>query len=128
MLFCFFVVDFKHVFTQRGVHTFIIRLIRVNRHLHTKSSHRRCSVRKGALRNFPKFTGKHLCQSLFFNKITGPRPVTLFKKRLWHRCFPMNFGKFLRTPFLQNNSGRLLLAYINFGLIYMHHVYMRYFL
>ena len=23
----------------------------------------------GALRNFPKFTGKHLCQSLFLNKV-----------------------------------------------------------
>ena len=24
--------------------------------------------KKGVLKNFPKFTGKHLCQSLFFNK------------------------------------------------------------
>ena len=28
------------------------------------------------------------------------RPVTLLKKSLWHRCFPVNFVKFLRTPFL----------------------------
>ena len=34
---------------------------------------------------------------------------TLLKKRLWHKCFPANFVKFLRTPFLQNTSGRLLL-------------------
>ena len=28
------------------------------------------------------------------------------KKRLWHRCFPVNFAQFLRTPFLLlNNSG-----------------------
>ena len=27
-------------------------------------------------------------------------PATLLKKRLWHRCFPVNFEKFLRTPFL----------------------------
>ena len=27
------------------------------------------------------------------------RPATLLKKRLWHRCFPVNFVKFLRTPF-----------------------------
>ena len=26
------------------------------------------------------------------------------KERLWHRCFPVNFAKFLRTPFLQNTS------------------------
>ena len=39
-----------------------------------------------------------------FLKIQGPghRPETLLKKRLWHRCFPVNFAKFLRTPFLQN--------------------------
>ena len=74
-----------------------------------RSSHQRCFVRKGVLRNFAKFTGKHLCQSLFFNKVAGLRPATLLKKRLWHRCFPMNFAKFLRTSFLQNTSGRLLL-------------------
>ena len=27
--------------------------------------------RKGVLRNFAKFTGKHLCQSLLFNKVAG---------------------------------------------------------
>ena len=61
----------------------------------------RCSVEKGVHRNFTKFTGKHLSQSL--------RPATLSKKRLWHRCFTVNFAKFLRTPFLQNTSERLLL-------------------
>ena len=29
--------------------------------------------------------------------------------RLWHRCFTVNFAKFIRTPFLLNTSGRLLL-------------------
>ena len=36
---------------------------------------------------------------------------SLSKKRLWYRCFPMKFVKFLRTPFLQNTSGQLLLKY-----------------
>ena len=31
-----------------------------------RCSQRRCFVKKGALRNVAKFTGKHLCQSLFF--------------------------------------------------------------
>ena len=74
-----------------------------------RGSHQRCSMKKGVLRNFIKFTGKHLCQSLFFNKVAGLRLSTLLKKRLLHRCFPVNFGKFLRTLFLQNISGRLLL-------------------
>ena len=60
---------------------------------------RRCSVRKGVLRNFA-------------------RPATLLKKRLWHRHFPVNFAKFLRTPFLQNTSGGCSSFYwtINFSL------------
>ena len=34
-----------------------------------RSNHLTCSVRKGFLRNLVKFTGKHLCQSLFLNKV-----------------------------------------------------------
>ena len=67
-----------------------------------RSSHQRCSISKGVLRNFSKLTGKHLCQSLFFNKVAGLWPATLLKKRIWQRCFPVGFEKFLRTPFLQN--------------------------
>ena len=75
------------------------------------SSHQRCSVKKGVLRHLAKFTGKHLCSSIFFNKVAGLRSATLLKKGLWRRCFPVNFAKLLRTPFLQNTSERLLLKY-----------------
>ena len=37
---------------------------------------------KVALRNFTKFTEKHLCQSFFFNNVAGLR---------WYSCFPVNF-------------------------------------
>ena len=73
---------------------------------------------RGVLRNFTQFTGKHLSKSLLFNKVAGLRPAALFKKRFWHRCFPVNFAKFLRTPFLQNFSGRLLLKLVR----YLFHV------
>ena len=80
-----------------------------------RSSHRRCSVRKGFfIRNCAKITGKYLCQSLYFNKVGS---AALLKQRLRHRCFPINFAKFLRTPFLQNTSGRLLL---NIRRYFMH--------
>ena len=36
-----------------------------------RSSHQRYAVRKGVLRNFAKFTGKHLRQSLYFNRVAG---------------------------------------------------------
>ena len=49
--------------------------------------------KKVTFKNFTKFTWKHLFQSLLFNK-------TLLKKGFWHRCFPGNFVKFLKTLFL----------------------------
>ena len=41
----------------------------------TRSSHQRCSIIKGVLINFAKFTGKHQCQSLFLNKDAGLRSM-----------------------------------------------------
>ena len=67
--------------------------------------------KKGVLRNFAKFTREQLCQSLFFNKVAGLRP--LLKKRLWHRCFPVNFANFLRIPFLTQLLWGLLLYIMN---------------
>ena len=47
------------------------------------------------------------------------RPATLFKKRLWQRCFPVNFAKFLRAPFFIEHLWWLLLkpwiCYIRFN-------------
>ena len=39
------------------------------------------SMIKDVLRNLARFTGKHLCQSLFFDKVAGLKPVhvTIFK-------------------------------------------------
>ena len=57
-----------------------LHLERVKKHKHFfrvvcryRSSNQRCSVSKGVVRNFAKFSGKHLCQSLFFNKFAGLR-------------------------------------------------------
>ena len=41
-----------------------------------RSSHQRYSIKKGVFKNFTKFTGKHLCQSLFLNKVAGLRPAS----------------------------------------------------
>ena len=60
---------------------------------HFRGNHR-CSIKKGVLKNFAKFTGKTTVPESLLNKVAGLR----------HRCFPVNFAKFLRTPFLQNTS------------------------
>ena len=73
-----------------------------------RSSHCRCSVKKGVLKNFAKSTGKHLClRSATWLK--GLRSATVLKKRLWQTCFPVNFVKFLRTPLDGCFFGRMLL-------------------
>ena len=38
-------------------------------------------------------------------------PVNLLKKRVWHRCFPVNFVKFLRKPLLTEHLRWLLLVF-----------------
>ena len=68
-----------------------------------RSGHRRCSVKKGVLRNFAKFTGKHLCQRLFFNKVAG-QVCNFIKKESLAQVFSCEFCKisknvfFYRTP------------------------------
>ena len=53
--------------------------------------------KKGIFKNFTKFTGKTCAR------------VSLLKKRLWHRRFPVSFVKFLRAPFLTEHLWWLLL-------------------
>ena len=66
-------------------------------HAFVRSSRPDVLCKKGILRNFGKFIEKHMCQKLFFNKVAGLRPATLLKKSLCHRCFSVNFAKFLQS-------------------------------
>ena len=102
-------------FVRRGRISFAFRLtIEVNIQIYFAVSTSRNSCpevfcKKGVLRNIAKFTGKHLCQSLFFNKVAGLSAATLLKKRLWHRCFSVNFAQFLETSFFLEYLWWLLL-------------------
>ena len=50
------------------------------RHSRVRSSHQRCTLKSDVLKNFAKFRGKHLSQSLFFHKVAALRPATLLKR------------------------------------------------
>ena len=63
------------------------------------SRHRRCFIKNLFLKLYKIHVGFSL----------GLRPATTLKKILWHRCFPVNIARFLRTPFFQHISGLLLL-------------------
>ena len=56
---------------------------------------RRCSVKKGVLKNCANFTGKHLYWNLLLLKLQA-------LQILQHRCFPVTFAKLTNTYFVEN--------------------------
>ena len=62
-----------------------------------RSIHWRCSVKKVFL-EILQYSQEKTCARFSF---------LILKKSLWHRCFFVNFAKFVRTFFLQNTSGRM---------------------
>ena len=79
-------------------------------HPATRSSRSQMFFKIDVPKKFANITGKHLCQSPFFNKVANLMPPTLLKKRLQYRCFPVNFAKLLRTPLFLQHLRWLLLA------------------
>ena len=82
---------------------------------------------------FYKIHRKTPVQESLFNKVAGLRSATLLKKRLWRKCFPVNFVKFLRTPFfierlwwlllnIQNTSNKFLSEYYLWYTRKQHHL------
>ena len=60
-----------------------------------KNSRQGVFCKKGVLRDFAKFAEKKTCTRVSF------------LIRPWHRCFPVNFPKFLRIPFLTEKVSHL---------------------
>ena len=89
-----------------------------------RSSHHRCSVKKVFLEISQKSQENTCSRVSFLIKLKAY--ATLLKERLCHRCFPVNFVEFLRIPFSQNRSGRLLFKFLsdiyahNFSDDYVH--------
>ena len=69
-----------------------------------RSSHQRCSIKIGVLKILQN-SQENICARVSYSIQLQKKK----KKRLWHRCFSVNFVKFLRMSFLRNTSGRLLL-------------------
>ena len=55
--------------------------------------------KKDVLRNFTKFTGKHLCQSLFFNKVAGL--CNFIKKETQAQVFFCEFCEISKNTFFR---------------------------
>ena len=74
------------------------------------SSHKKCSVKKGVLKNFAKFSGQHLCQSLFFHKVSGPS--TFLQKETLAKVFSCEFFEIFKNTFFTEHLRWLLLKLV----------------
>ena len=73
-----------------------------SRNLKTNNSKaviRRCSVKKVFLDYFAKFTGKHLCQRLFFNIVAGGACNFIKKEKTLAQVFPCEFCEIFKNTF-----------------------------
>ena len=77
-------------------------------HINTEAVTQTCSVKKVFLEISENSQENTCARDSFLIKLHA-RPATLLKKRLWHRYFPVNFEKFLRTPFFIEHLRWLLL-------------------
>ena len=87
------------------------RCFRVNfakflRTLFYRSSHWKCSVKKGFLKIY---YNKTPALKFLFNKVAGSQACNFIKKKLQCRCFPVKFAKFSQTSILTDIYERLLL-------------------
>ena len=67
-------------------------------HERSRSSRPEVFCKKAVLRNFTKFTVKHLCKSLFFNKVAGG--LNFIKKVTLPQVFYCEFCEISKKTFL----------------------------
>ena len=82
----------------------LLRVVHNTNHFYflgRRNIHKRCSIRKAVLKNFVKFTGKHLCQSFFFNKVADLRPkaCNFIKKETLAQMLSCEFCKIFKNTF-----------------------------
>ena len=56
-------------------------------------------LKKNVLKNFAKFIGKHVSQSILFNEVAGLRPATLLKKETLAQIFSYEFCEIFKNTF-----------------------------
>ena len=74
----------------------------------SRSSRQEVFCKKGILGNFAKFTGKHLCQVLFFNKVVGLRPANFIEKETLAQVFSCGICEISKSTFFTEHLRWLL--------------------
>ena len=74
------------------------------------SNHQRCSIKQVFL-EISQNSQENICTRASF--LIKLQVCNFIRKRLWHRCFPVNFVRFLRTPFFIEHLWWLLIEIAN---------------
>ena len=109
-LFILFIVNLyplfaKLLFMYSIYSDFIIFIVYFAKILFTEAVTGRWSCKKGILKYFAKTYMKTELESLF-NKSAGMKPCNFIKKKLLHRCFPVNFVKFFKNIYFEKHKRR----------------------
>ena len=86
------------------ISVFPIRIIQLYQKYISRSTRPDIFCKKGVLRNFTKFTVKHLCQSLFFNKVAVEVACNFTKKETLVQVFSCEFCKISKNTFLHRTT------------------------
>ena len=92
--------EMRDLFASNKLHSSFINCLTSSRSIVQK-----CSVKK-ILLEIPENSQENTCDRVSF--LIKLQAATLLKEKLWHRCLPVNFLKFLRTPFLTEHLWWLL--------------------
>ena len=102
-----FIQDMEHICSKYGIMNYSVYSLWQRVRICFWNVHRKCYIKKGFLKNFVNFTGKHPCWKLLSMKLQAWRLATLLKETPT-QVFPEKFVKFLRTLILKNVCERLL--------------------
>ena len=93
-----------HISVKKSLHlkpiTFFPKVSNMHRCSWLRSSRWEVFCKKGVIRNFTKFIGKHLCQSLFFNKVAG-LACNYIEKETLAQVFSCEIWEISKNKFLQ---------------------------
>ena len=92
------VLDFWKFLILNGYSFFFFQTWKIYRITENRSIHRRCIIKRDALKNFAKFTRKYLYQSLVFNEVAGLY-LQLYLKKALAQVFSCEFCNIFKNFF-----------------------------
>ena len=89
----------------------------INSFTYVEAVSRMCSLKKGVVKSFIKFTGKHLHQSLFFNNAAG-QACNFAKKETLAQVYSCKFCEIFKSTCFKKHIWATASTYVLIGFSY----------